>query len=201
MDYIKIGKFIFERRKEKKLTQAKLAEMLFVSEKTVSKWENGNGLPDTMLLPKLCEVLEVNINELLSGEKLDSSAYQQNAENNILSLLNQRRDGINKIILSAIAGFIAISVLVVCVLLVAYIEMAQGLKAFLITFGIIITILSLGIACVMDKSAGSFECKICKHRFVPTFSAYVAGAHTLTTRYLKCPNCGKNSYCKHRLTK
>ena len=54
MDYNKIGNFISTERKAKNLTQAKLAEKLFVSEKTVSKWENGNGIPDTNLLPKLC---------------------------------------------------------------------------------------------------------------------------------------------------
>ena len=68
-DYNKIGNFILKERKAKKLTQAKLAEKLFVSEKTVSKWENGKGLPDTNLLHKLCEILEVSLNELLSGEK------------------------------------------------------------------------------------------------------------------------------------
>ena len=70
MDYIKIGNFIMQERKAKKLTQAKLAEKVFVSEKTVSKWENGKGLPDTNSLPKLCEILGVSLNELLSGEKI-----------------------------------------------------------------------------------------------------------------------------------
>ena len=68
MDYDKIGKFIMSERKAKKLTQAKLASMIFVSEKTVSKWENGNGVPDTSVLPALCEVLGVSLNELLNGE-------------------------------------------------------------------------------------------------------------------------------------
>ena len=70
MDYKKIGNFIKEERKNKNLTQAKLAEKLFVSEKTVSKWENGNGLPDTKDLPKLCEIFEVSLNEILAGEKI-----------------------------------------------------------------------------------------------------------------------------------
>ena len=63
MDYNKIGDFIAEKRKEKKLTQAKLAEKIFVSEKTISKWENGKGLPDTASLPKLCEILDITLNE------------------------------------------------------------------------------------------------------------------------------------------
>ena len=78
MDYNKIGKFISEQRRAKKLTQAKLAEKLFVSEKTISKWENGNGIPDTNSLPKLCEIFDVNLNELLSGERIVMENKKQN---------------------------------------------------------------------------------------------------------------------------
>ena len=67
MDYNKIGNLIMTERKAKKLTQAKLAEKLFVSEKTISKWETGNGIPDTNILPKLCEIFGISINEILNG--------------------------------------------------------------------------------------------------------------------------------------
>ena len=70
MDYNKIGKFIAAERKAQKLTQAKLAEKLFISEKTISKWENGNGIPDTNSLPKLCKIFNVSLNELLNGERM-----------------------------------------------------------------------------------------------------------------------------------
>ena len=66
MDYNKIGKFITEERKKQKLTQAKLAEKIFVSEKTISKWENGNGIPDTKSLELLSKIFEVSLNELLN---------------------------------------------------------------------------------------------------------------------------------------
>ena len=79
MDYNKIGNFIATERKAKKLTQAKLAEKIFVSEKTVSKWENGKGIPDTNSLPKLCEIFNISLNELLSGERLLKENKQQNA--------------------------------------------------------------------------------------------------------------------------
>lgn len=69
MDYHKIGNLILIERKEKKLTQAKLAEKIFVSEKTISKWENGNGIPDTTSLLKLCDIFNLSLNELLSGER------------------------------------------------------------------------------------------------------------------------------------
>ena len=94
MNYNKIGEFIAKERKDKKLTQAKLAELIFVSEKTISKWENGNGIPDTNSLPKLCEVLGVSITELLNGEKIVES--NENKKSEQIALFNY----INIIILS-----------------------------------------------------------------------------------------------------
>ena len=69
MDQIKIGKFIAEMRKEQNMTQRQLAEHLNISDKTVSKWECGKGMPDNSILLELCDVLQINVNELLSGEK------------------------------------------------------------------------------------------------------------------------------------
>lgn len=80
MNYNKIGEFIAKERKAKKLTQLKLAEKLFVSEKTVSKWENGKGIPDTNLLQKLCEIFGISLNELLSGERISIENKQQNEQ-------------------------------------------------------------------------------------------------------------------------
>ena len=80
MDYNRIGKFIADERKAKKLTQAKLGELLFVSEKTISKWEKGNGIPDTSTLTKLCEVFDCTINELLNGERISKQDYSNKAE-------------------------------------------------------------------------------------------------------------------------
>ena len=74
MDQIKTGKFIAERRRAKHLTQRELAEKLLVSDKTVSKWETGKGLPEVSLMMPLCEILGINVNELLSGELIDSAA-------------------------------------------------------------------------------------------------------------------------------
>ena len=92
MDYNKIGHLIMTERKAKKLTQAKLAEKLFVSEKTISKWEKGNGIPDTNILPKLCEIFEISINELLNGERLTKEEYTSKAEEKLLDYDNHDID-------------------------------------------------------------------------------------------------------------
>lgn len=89
MDQIKIGKFISEMRKEQNLTQKDLADALGISNKTISKWECGNGMPDYSIMENLCDVLKINVNELISGERLPSADYTKKAEENIMSLIQE----------------------------------------------------------------------------------------------------------------
>ena len=71
MDQVKIGKFIKQKRKEKKITQSMLAEMLNVTDRAISKWENGICMPDSGIIRELCETLNITINDLFSGEIVD----------------------------------------------------------------------------------------------------------------------------------
>lgn len=87
MDQIRIGQFIAERRKDQGMTQRQLAECLEISDKTISKWECGNGLPEISLMLPLCEALKINVNELLSGEKLSMDDYPGKAEENMVKLI------------------------------------------------------------------------------------------------------------------
>ena len=88
MDQEKIGKFIAELRKEKNMTQNELAESLGITDRAISKWENGRGMPDLSLLTPLCEKLGVSINELLSGERLDKKDYQEKLEENFINTID-----------------------------------------------------------------------------------------------------------------
>ena len=89
MDQIKIGKFILNCRKEKSLTQEQLAEKLGVTSKSISRWENGNTMPDYSLLKDLCNELDINVNELLSGEKIKGNDYMNKSEENLIKLIKQ----------------------------------------------------------------------------------------------------------------
>lgn len=80
MDQIKIGKFIASCRKEQGMTQAVLAEKLGISDRAVSKWETGKSMPDSGIMLDLCELLKINVNELLSGERIMAEAYDKRAE-------------------------------------------------------------------------------------------------------------------------
>ena len=88
MDQEKIGKFIAYCRKQKKLTQVELASMLGVSDKSVSKWENGKCMPDLSLFKPLCEILDITINDLMSGEKVDDKEYINTLEENIVNMVS-----------------------------------------------------------------------------------------------------------------
>ena len=87
MEQLKIGKFISAKRKEQNLTQEKLAEMLGVSNKSVSKWETGKCMPDWSLHMRLCEILNISMNELLSGEAINEENLNHIADENALKLL------------------------------------------------------------------------------------------------------------------
>lgn len=111
MDQQKIGKFIQERRKEKELTQVELAEKLGVSNRTISKWENGNSLPDYSMFNDLCKELDITINELLSGEKLEKENYQKKLEENFVDAIEYNNKIRNKKFKRLIIMIIVIAVL------------------------------------------------------------------------------------------
>lgn len=88
MDQIKIGKFIATLRKEKGLTQEQLGEKLGVTNKTISRWENGNYMPDVEMLSLLSKEFGVSINELVSGERLATEDFQKAADDNLVTALD-----------------------------------------------------------------------------------------------------------------
>ena len=88
MDQIKIGKFIADLRKEKGLTQKQLGEKLGVTNKTISRWENGNYMPDVEMLLILSKEFSVSINEIISGERLAAETFKEAADSNLMTALD-----------------------------------------------------------------------------------------------------------------
>lgn len=120
MNQEKIGKFIAENRKIKKLTQRELAEKLGVTDRSVSKWENGNCMPDMSLLVPLCKELDISVNDLLSGKKVDKEEYQETFEKNIVSIVSKvdksnKKKKLKNICISLSIIFLIIPLLVLCV--------------------------------------------------------------------------------------
>ncbi len=108
MDSKKIGTFIANKRKEKQMTQKQLGEALGCSDKLISKWECGNGLPDVSMMLPLCELLEINVNELLSGEHLTQDSYSRKAEENMMNLMKTSENEKKRMIKGMISGVVLI---------------------------------------------------------------------------------------------
>ena len=89
MNQEKIGKFIAKCRKDKNLTQGELADKLNISNKAISKWETGRGMPDASIMLELCAYLGITVNELLSGEKLEEEEYKEKANENIINIAKE----------------------------------------------------------------------------------------------------------------
>lgn len=200
MDQQKTGQFIAEMRKEQGLTQRALAEKLLISDKTVSKWECGNGLPEISLMLPLCEILHISVNELLSGERLHDSEYKKKAEKNIMNLMEQRQQAKRNLwlgILAVVSTFLAGLTLI---MVSGWLEMEVWQRVVLIVIGFISIVSGIAVAVVLEVNSGSFECSKCGKRFMPKMSAYLCGAHTTTRRKMKCPFCGVKNWCVRRFS-
>ncbi|MBQ2578664.1 MAG: helix-turn-helix transcriptional regulator, partial [Lachnospiraceae bacterium] len=92
LDQKRTGMFILELRKEKGYTQKQLADRIGVSDKAISRWETGRGLPDTSIMPALCEALSISVNELLSGERLSLEDYSGKAEEIMVDFMKNKED-------------------------------------------------------------------------------------------------------------
>ncbi len=122
MDMEKIGKFISEKRKEKNLTQEKLAEKLCISKNAVSKWERGLNLPDVSLMNDLCKILDISLNELFAGEKINKDILKKSEKNifEILKLRNKERKKYKNFILVILVIFLIMFLLLIKNILVNY---------------------------------------------------------------------------------
>lgn len=198
MDLAKIGKFIQERRKQKNLTQVQLAQKISVSEKTISKWECGNGFPDTTLMLPLCEALGITANELLSGKLLQSeNEYKEVAEQNLLTLKSQQEKS-NKHLLTIeyVVGYMASITFLVLIFVASYCDLTLGWRIGLILFGLVNFVVGVHFCLKIEKEAGFYECAHCHHKYIPTYKQVLWSMHMGRTRYMKCPKCEKHSWNK-----
>lgn len=202
MNQIKIGEFISSQRRKKNLTQAALAEKLGITDRAVSKWERGKGLPDVSLMLDLCEIFGITVNELLCGEII--SMENSNLKNEQLLLdMAKELEKKNKTIWTSMWA----------IMIVSMTALFAGIfiSAFLIPEGVwqLVTILVICIvflipcfyALKLEVSVDAYKCKNCGYEIVPTYSEALWAMHRGTTRHLKCPKCQKRTWCKKVLKK
>jgi transcriptional regulator with XRE-family HTH domain len=202
MDQIKIGKFISSCRKEQGMTQASLAEKLGISNRAVSKWETGKSLPDSGIMLELCDLLKINVNELLSGERIMTEAYNKLAEENLLEMKRQVEET-NKQLLRTeyLVMFPATLAGLFMCFIARFVEMPEGLSIALIAFAIVMILTAAFTAVWVEQKAGYYECQKCHERYIPTYWHTNLAMHICRTRYMKCPKCARWSWQKKVLTK
>ena len=202
MDQMKIGKFIAQCRKNKNLTQAELAEKLSITDRAISKWETGKGMPDSGIMLELCNELGISVNELLSGEMIDMNNYDKKAEENLLEMKKLKEESDKRLLtMEIVIGVLSCLVLFVLIFVASLVEMADWIRILLITTGFISFIIAMSFALKIEQTAGYYECAKCHHKYIPTYSSVLWAMHFGRTRYMKCPECNKRSWNKKVLSK
>ncbi len=197
MDQIKIGNFIQEKRKEKNITQLELAERLGITDRAVSKWENGICLPDAGTMPELCSILDISINDLFSGEEVDMKNNEKKLEENLLEMTKAKEERDKQLLhVEYVVGLISIIVFIILVLLASYAPMKDWVRFVIIGVTTAAIILVALVLLKIEQVAGYYECKHCHNKYVPTYLSVQKAMHFGRTRYMKCPKCGKKSWQK-----
>jgi transcriptional regulator with XRE-family HTH domain len=197
MNQVKIGKFIAQCRKNKNMTQAELAEKLNITDRAISKWETGKGMPDSSIMLELCNELDITVNELLSGEEIEMDNYNKIAEENLLEF-KKIDETKNKMLLQleVIIGILVLIAFLGVVLLTNIFVENQTYISSICICSFIIFFIGISFALKIETIAGYYECKKCHHKYIPKYNDVFWSIHFGRTRYLKCPKCNEKSWNK-----
>lgn len=188
MDQIKIGKFIQEKRKDKWLTQSDVAEKLNVTDRAISKWENGNCIPDQSNIQELYKILNITINDLFSGCVIDMKDNEKNLEENLLEMIRIKEQRDRELLIIEI--FTAI-IIFLCIITPLFVQMENWIRIILVIFGTIPFIIGISYAIRIEQIAGYYECSKCNYKYIPTYKSVLFSMHVNRTRKMKFPNCNK----------
>ena len=202
MNQEKIGKFILECRKNKKLTQAQLAEKLDITDRAISKWETGKCMPDSSIMLELCEILGISVNELLSGEMIEMKDYDKKAEENLLNMAKREEKQNKKLLFyENIIGIISSVTFIVLIIVAAYLVQSLIARIILFIIAFLIFIMGVSVALKIETETGYYECENCHNKYIPSYKSVYFAMHIGKIRYLKCPKCGKRTWNRKVLNK
>ncbi len=202
MDQVKIGKFIAECRKRVGLTQAQLAEKSNITDRAVSKWENGKSMPDSSIMLDLCNELKISVNDLLSGEVVTMTNYNEKLEENLLEMVKQKEEADKHLLtLEIVFGVLSSVIFFALIILASLAQMENWLRISIILLGFVPFVVFIPFAIRIEQKAGYYECAKCRHRYVPTYNSVLWAPHVNRTRHMKCPNCHKKSWHKKVISK
>ena len=202
MDIVKIGRFIAEQRKKNNLTQSALAEKLNITDRAVSKWENGRAMPDSSLMLDLCKILKISVNDLLNGEVVSMENYNEKTEQMLIELAKQKEDADKRLLfMEILVGFICIAFMLALTAVASFLQIEEWVRVVLILIGLLPILVATPFMLKIEQTAGYYQCKECGHKYIPTFKSVFVSQHIGRTRKMKCPKCGKKSWQKKVLTK
>lgn len=202
MDQVKIGKFIAACRKQEGLTQMQLAEKLNITDRAVSKWETGKAMPDTSIMLELCDVLKINVTDLLCGEVVTMENNNKQLENNLLELAKQKEQADKRLLsLEIVVGVFCIAILLGLTMIASFIQAEEWVRIVLILIGLVPFLILLPFLIKIEQTAGYYECAKCKHKYVPEYKSVLWSMHMGRTRYMKCPHCNQKSWQKKVVSK
>ena len=202
MNQIKIGKFIPECRKKNNLTQMQLAEKLDITDRAISKWENGKAMPDSSIMLDLCNELKISVNELLSGEMIEMKNYEESAEKNLLDMVKQKEENDKRLLrMEILMGILSILPLLISTVIVLLVPLEEWIGSVIVGTSVIPLLIATPFALKIEQTAGYYECKKCHHKYVPTYKGVFSAMHYGRTRYMKCPQCNNRSWQKKVISK
>lgn len=202
MNQVKIGKFIASKRKEQGLTQLQLAEKLGITDRAISKWETGKSLPDASLMPELCKLLKITINDLLCGEVVSVENYNEKAEKALLEMVKKEEMQNKKLMMyENVIGFGSTLSFLIQVLVAVFFVKNTTAQILLFILAFAFLIIGVSFALKIEAETGYYECQKCHNKYVPKYSSVYFAMHFGTTRYMKCPKCGKKSWQKKVMSK
>ena len=203
MNQIKIGEFIASARKAKNLTQVSLAEKLGITDRAVSKWERGRGLPEVSLMIELCDILGVTVNELLNGERIKEEK-EEKSEQLLLSLAKEVEEKNHLIWTSMwVIMIVCCASFFASIFLIAFLIPEGPWQGIAIIGATLLFFPSLFFALKLEVSVGVYKCKKCGCEIKPTSKEVISlkAMHMGFTRYLHCPKCNKRRWCKKIIKK
>ena len=159
-------------------------------------------MPDVGIMQELCEILNITINDLFSGEVVNMKDTEKKLEENLLEMTKLKEEKDRQLLsLEVFIGIISSVILVGSVLLVGLLELSKIPAAIIIITSSIIFAVGMGLALRIEQTAGYYECKNCHHKYVPTYQSILWAQHICRTRKLKCPKCGSKTWHKKVLKK
>ena len=201
MDQVKIGKFLQQRRKECGLTQSELAEKLSVSDRAISKWENGNCLPDADHMIELCDILGITVNDLFSGEIVGDAGDTKELESSLVAMTKLKQQSDKRLLgIEIVLGVFSVVLFLAGDLVAGLVAMPIWARIIIGLGGLAMFLLGVCVALRIEQKAGYYKCANCGHTYVPKFSAVFFAMHVNRTRYMKCPHCGKSTWQRKVLT-